>query len=70
MKNLSVPLFRLAGSIRLKADQSQASGMVRLAIHDTADAHPGDDIIVSIPAEQAQNIKKAVEAFNNALEAK
>lgn len=70
MKNLSVPLFRLAGSIRLSAQPSQSSGMVRLAIHDTADMHPGDDIVVSIPAEQAQNITKAVEAFNNALEDK
>jgi hypothetical protein len=67
MKNLSLPLFRLDGGIRLRLETCRTAGMARLLIHDDADTHTGTDICVSVPLEHAANIRAAVEAFNRAL---
>ena len=39
MDNLSLPLFRFAGGIRLKVEPSRVEGMARLSIHDDGEAH-------------------------------
>lgn len=68
MQNLSLPLFRFDGCIRLKVEPTPSvNGMTRVFIHDAAEPHLGKDITVSMPAEYADNLSKAVAAFNREM---
>lgn len=67
MQNLSLPLFRLAGGIRLRLETCRTAGMARVLIHDEAEDYVGTDICVSVPLRHAGNIRAAVDAFNRAL---
>ena len=68
MKNISLPIFSFDGGPRFAIEPSNNEGRVRLIVMDTADKHwRAGDIIMSLPIELADDLSKAVVAFNAAL---
>jgi hypothetical protein len=68
MKNNSIPLYEIEGGPVLKVEEANATGRVRLVLHDTASRNfYGHDIIFSCPLEQADDLARAVVAFNREM---
>jgi hypothetical protein len=68
LKDNSIPLFEIEGGARLSVTEANTTGRVRLVIHDTASRdYYGHDIILSCPLEQADDLARAVIAFNREM---
>lgn len=68
MKNNSIPLYEIEGGARLSVEEANVTGRVRLVVHDTANREfYGHDIILSCPLEQADDLARAVIAFNREM---
>jgi hypothetical protein len=68
VKNNSIPLYEIEGGPVLKIEEANATGRVRLVVHDTANGkYYGHDILLVCPIEQADDLARACVAFNREM---